>query len=209
MATDYSLLTLAQVKEYLGITDTANDATIEKMLPVVTQWFENYCSRGLAFLAGVVEEVWDYSGNELFLSRFPIASVASVIVEGGGEISDYKINKRQGYLLSSPYGFYAPRMNGLQIVVTYDGGYPDVDVPSDLGMAFANCVAVQAGLTPAGVGVAAPIKQLGLGSGALSIGFDTGSTAGGTTGGYNVSGVPPMLQPFAATLDRYKAREVA
>ena len=44
---------------------------------------------------------------------------------------------------------------------------------------------------------------------ALSIGFDTGSTAGGTTGGYNVSGVPPMLQPFAATLDRYKAREVA
>lgn len=202
----YSLLTLEQVKSILGITSTTYDAQLAAVLPVVTQWFEDYCCRGLAYVADQTDEIFNFYGSELLLTRFPIETVAALTINAAPQTS-FTYNRKSGYLKFGPSPGYWKESP--EVVVVYSGGYKNTEVPVDLARAFANCCAAQVGAPTVGVASgAAPIKQLGLGSGALSISFDTASGDSGTSGSYSVEGCPPALQPFSFTLNRYKAAEI-
>lgn len=202
-----SLLTLEQVKALLGITGTEQDTALAAALPVVTAQIEAYCERGLAYVADVIEE--RTPGRWVTLNRFPLVSVASISINGQPQAVDsWRMHKWRGQL-SHCSGVNCWPCCDAVMLVTYTGGYPNTDVPADLAQAFALICADHIGFTVTGHGSSsgAGIKSLALGSGALAIGFDTGTVRQGLTGGYDVSSAPPALQPYTGTLDAYKTHD--
>lgn len=203
-----SLLTLEQVKALLGITDSEQDLALLAALPVITAELETYCQRGLAYVAGVIEE--HTPGRTVTLNRFPLVSVDAITINGAPQVVDtWRMHKWRGQLTHCWGVNCWPACCESVMLVTYTGGYPPTDVPADLAQAFALICADHIGYTVAGHGASsgAGIKSLALGSGALAIGFDTGTTRQGLAGGYDVSSAPPKLQPYVGTLDAYKAHD--
>ncbi len=194
------LISLSQIKAILGITDadTTHDAAISKAAPVVTELFENYCKRGLAYATQVVEE-FDIE-KRLPLYRYPIKVIELYQIDGATQ-GDPAIEKVRGFVKTGVHG-----PNGQVASVTYTGGYPQDDVPVDLAEAYANCVKDYSGVTISGgssgsTGSSAPLKSLSLGSGALSVAFETGSSSSSSV--YDVSDAPSILQPYVYTLRRF------
>src|SRR5262245_12110339 len=194
------LLPLDSVKTMLGIplSDTTWDARLTNAGEAITRLMEAYCSRGFEFVAGEVEEFPRFYDERVYLRRFPIEALTSVTVAG---VAYAPADLR----MSAPWG-WIERLDGLplwgDVVVTADLGYPGDEVPADLAQAFALACGQQSGYgtgTVGGSAGTAPIKSLGLGQGAISIGFDT-SPQLGLSGTYDVGQVPLMLQPMADVL---------
>jgi Phage gp6-like head-tail connector protein len=196
-----ALLPLDKVKELLGITDTSSDARLTAALPVVTEYFENYCKRGLAYVADVVEEQALTARLPVF--RYPIDTVGELLIDGAATTHPYTVDQARGYIILGYVCFWYPQ----RASVTYSGGYPQDEVPADLADAYARCCADYAGVkytVGASTGGGAPLKALGLGSGALTVSFDTGAQA---QSAYDTSAVPPLLAPYLFTLERYRMKD--
>lgn len=196
------MVPLDQIKLWLGIAedDDTKDEAIEQWGPVVTEWMEAYCNRGLEFIADVEEDV--VPGPKVEVFRFPLVSVAEMSINGAvQDVSALRFDKVRGiiHLGCAPVG--ADTFPSLHL--KYTGGFNPV--PVDLAQAYSYCIAGAVGVVPkvAVGGGSAPLKSLSLGSGALSVAFDTGSVSG-RTGAYDVSRVPPQLQPYAGVLDNYR-----
>jgi hypothetical protein len=195
------LLSLEQVKAILGIEGSESDEKLTPALAVVTEYFENHCKRGLAYESEVVEEF--RVTTRLALFRFPVDEVIELLVDGV-PFSGVTVN-------DLTRGFIRIGYNAAQVArVTYAGGYVDDAVPADLADAYARCVADYAGVTHSAGGGSgaggggAPLKSLGLGSGALTVAFDTGAAAQQT---YDTSGVPPVLAPYLFVLEHYRVKD--
>lgn len=189
------LIPVDDIKTLLGVTGNAYDDAIAKAAPIVTEYFETYCRRGLAYSAEVIEEL--DAVRRLPLFRWPIDTVASLVI-GGAPLTPVRIEKARGIVVTGL------RCSSLMAVVTYSGGYPQDAVPLDLAQAYASCVGTVAGVPVSTTGGAtgssgAPLKSLSLGSGALAVQFDTAQ--GADT--FDVSDAPALLQPYVFTLRRY------
>jgi hypothetical protein len=190
-------------------------------MPRVTAWFENYCDRGLARRSIVEEEIFFNSMSKLYLWAFPIVSVSLVDIDGTEYAGDsFLINRQAGYIYGKN-GDPWLRGAGDLIKVTYVGGYehtlvpPDTfGVPADLAAVYADACGGETGVSGAGSGTGGggggTIKSIGLGSGALSVAFDTSSAAqkGGITGAFSIEGVPTEVQNYASTLNYYVRQRV-
>lgn len=195
-----SLLSLDQVKTLLGITDGATDDKLTAALPVITEYFEHYCVRGLAYVADGVEEQALKATLPLF--RYPIDTIAELLIDGAPTSYPYTVDQALGYIRLGYSCFWYPQVTR----VTYSGGYPQDEVPADLADAYARCCADYAGVAysvGASTGGGAPLKALGLGSGALTVSFDTGAQA---QSAYNTSAVPPLLAPYHFVLEHYRRK---
>lgn len=194
-----ALLPLATVKTLLGISGSESDAQLTAALPVVTEYFENHCKRGLAFVTGVIEEMALTCRLPLF--RFPIDTVTELLLDGVvTAVTDAMVDEARGFIRM---GYNA----GQLARVTYDGGFPEADVPADLALAYARACADFAGVTySAGgsTGGGAPLKSLGLGSGALTVAFDTAAAA---QSAYDTSAVPPVIAPYLFVLEHYRVKD--
>jgi len=194
-----ALLTLDAVKALLDITVDDNDEQLTAALPVVTEYFENYCKRGLAYVEGVVEEMGVSSRLALF--RYPVAEVTELQLDGAIVAALPRIDKQRGFVHVSGGCCVA-----LVARVTYSGGFPEDEVPADLADAYARAVADYAGVSYAAAattGGGAPLKSLGLGSGALTVAFETGAVGAS----YDTSSVPPLLAPHLFVLDHYRLKD--
>ena len=162
-----AILSLDAVKSKLGITDTASDEKLTAALPVITEYFENYCKRGLAFVADVVEEISPAARLKLF--RYPLdPSSLAVLIDGVVILTPFRVDAARGFV-ELGYAYSWPVYPNQIARVTYDGGYHEADVPADLADAYARACADYGGVayTSGGsTGGGAPLKSLGLGSGA-------------------------------------------
>ena len=196
------LLPIDKVLELLGLDDDA-DGKIAAQLPVVTELFEHFCKRGLAYVADVEEEM-PLSGR-LGLFRYPVDAVTELTVDEQTVATPYRVDKQHGIVRMD--GWYCGYYGGQRARVIYAGGYQPDDVPADLATAYARCSADAAGVSYASAGTGsggAPLKALGLGSGALTVQFDTSA---GDRVTYDSSGVPALLQPYHYVLDHYRMKD--
>jgi hypothetical protein len=109
-AESYSLVTLEQAKLYLGITTDTDDEFLEMAIARASAMVSSYCGR--VFPAEEVSELFPTQiGSDLYLSRYPIVSLASAT---GG--SAYDIDYQRGALIGG-----GPWAEGT--VVEYTGGY--------------------------------------------------------------------------------------
>ena len=195
--TEKMLLTLEDIKIRLGIesTVTTYDAALTAAAPQVTEWFENYCLRGLAEQVDDVEVL--YAAPRIGLFRYPISEIKA-FTYGTTEVyaQSYQIDAKAGQIIT---GWTNSRN---QVTVTYTGGYAQDAVPPDLAQAYARCCGDVASVPASGMNVtgSAPLKSLGLGSGALVVSFDNGTAAAA----YDTSDSPAALDPYVFVLRRYR-----
>ncbi len=196
------LLSVDKIKALLGIEpdDTTHDDMIAVASPIVTEYFENYCGRGLAYEADISED--HYMINRVRLNRYPIQTLQGATVNG----ADYPVinsNFPRGWV----YFYGCPWSTDL-VTVTYSGGYEVDCCPPDLADAYAKCVADFGKIpysTTDSTGSGTPLKSLSLGTGALAVSFET--AGGSTTITYDVADAPTLLQPFVYTLRRYRPED--
>jgi len=133
----YALCTLAQVKTTLGITDSANDDILTRLINATTDYIESYCDRRFALTQYTDEYYNGYGDDELVLRQFPISEAEEDVptisfIDKGTEtavsIDDCEIYYDEGIIYYSI--FPKGRKN---IKISYKAGY--ATIPADLAQA--------------------------------------------------------------------------
>jgi len=174
-ATDDKLVSLADLKDALDITDAAYDESLTRFIRRASSRIESYCARPL-FSQVYQAALPSYGGPILQLPRYPVRSVLRVFdgtsTDTATELSstEYRVDYERGQL---------HKETGFPWTYT---SYADVAPFPEPGQEYPNwLVEFSAGYVPAG-------------------GKDTGSTGDGTTA--TGSTVPLDLQDAAITLTR-------
>jgi hypothetical protein len=169
-AASYNLTDLPTVKTELGInpSDTKNDAYLTLKIAQVSQAISTYCNR--VFVQETVQDIiypdrdiepfWSLGNFQpLQLSRFPVASVTSVIIQVDANPAD-NVTLVQGtdFILNGPLGQvirlsslsgFPRKWKSLPITVQFVSGY--ATVPGDLVLATLSMVTAyfqQKGINP-------------------------------------------------------------
>ena len=125
------LITLAEVKSWLGIVDSSEDALLTAICGAVDAFVKKYCHR--EFESATRTEKYHGTGShELLLQEYPVTEIFSIKINDVEEsLSDYDVDKEVGVLYSKvgkiPRGIY-------NVEVKYIGGYTEQDLPADLKM---------------------------------------------------------------------------
>ncbi len=134
------LVQLATVKNWLGVTSSADDALLSALITQISRAIYNYINRSFV-LPSNVSEAYDGSGREsLILRNWPVGAISAVVVDGKPippaplmltgvepapgyvleQADDQPPGAMQQLFLRGPYRFHKGRQN---IVVSYRAGY--------------------------------------------------------------------------------------
>lgn len=137
-----TLCALADVKTYLGITDTNSDAVLTALIAGASAMMETYCNRVFA-QASYTETRNGNGGYRLFLATAPVTAVASVTIDGTA-VPAAAGSMAPGYLFDDLMIYLRQRCFtcGVQnVVVSYTAGY--ATIPADLTQACVELVAAK------------------------------------------------------------------
>lgn len=125
------LVTLTDIKNYLGISGNSEDAFLTLQCQIASDAVELYCRRKFA-QADYVETFYtsDFPiSKDLKLYHFPVKEIISIKLDGEdfipadlGPNQKVRLNKGSGILYRDS-GFFA---NGVELVVTYKAGYDPI-----------------------------------------------------------------------------------
>lgn len=136
-ASTYDLVTLAIVKDELGIAGNGSDARLQRYIASVSAAIAQACNR--VFPAETVADRFEierarlqFGGeNALMGTRWPLGAITSVIEDGTTLVqnTDYRIEDKSGlfYRLSSTSGLSTTWCTS-PVVATYVGGYATIPV---------------------------------------------------------------------------------
>lgn len=152
-AQNFDLTTLDSLKERLKITGSSKDTLLSRTIIGVSKSLVRKLGRGFA-RETVTETVKGYGTTQLLLSRSPIVSVTSILLDGVTPILDYVIEDAEASILYRRAGWNWGVINGFMGVgfnpvpnseesnftVEYEAGYilpswstpPAVDLPEDV-----------------------------------------------------------------------------
>jgi hypothetical protein len=122
------LVSLADMKTYLGETTTDYDVFLTEQLSVVSEAVENYCGRKFA-QANYTQTFYykDFKGenvDKLPLYHYPVSTITSV--EKDGEVvdpADYRVSPKTWFLQYENSQWFTDQYN---IVVEYTAGYATI-----------------------------------------------------------------------------------
>lgn len=141
-----SLVTLTEVKTYLGINSTNQDGTINQLIPQVSEFVKNYCSR--SFVDYVNDpKVNVVSGGDfyIYLDESPTISIQSVEYSTDYGVTytaltdgtDFILDLQHDRLQVIGQSVFPKYINGYKI--TYYAGYETL--PNDLKLSVLDLVA--------------------------------------------------------------------
>lgn len=206
--------TLDDIKAALGIPagDTTKDQAITNGMLSTVAMIETYLGRGIAYADESQQfEPIDTRDPKLFLWRFPVDTVAEVIVEGS-PVTGWRVYPRQGVIdLGRGCCTHGPRQccdEEPLITVRYTGGYPDDAWPPDLLEAVMRAFYGRWNATGGNIanttGNVGPVKSWS--ADGLSVTMAEASSGMGAGSSSDV--IPPDLVNVAAMLDPYRVRFV-
>jgi uncharacterized phiE125 gp8 family phage protein len=142
-----ALTSLANVKEYLGISGTTYDALLTNLITRMEAFIERYCDRPFAQTT-YTDEKYDgeyNNGGLLLLNHWPLISVASLYDDLDCDYTSSTLIDSDDYLTYLDEGIIRLK-NGVEfnegdqnIKITYDAGV--TSVPADLEQATIEMVA--------------------------------------------------------------------
>lgn len=161
-AVDRNLLTTAQLRAAIGISDSSQDATLAVLGARASAAISKACRvvQGGVTPPTLRKETiietfrrtsywargsWPFADSEaqrqnIILSRFPVVSVASVVVDGTTlDASEYELRPSDGVIVRLSGGQPTAWLNW-KIVVTYDAGFETV--PEDLALIASQMVQI-------------------------------------------------------------------
>lgn len=121
------LVSLADMKAYLGITDNSQDAFLTQQLTYISDVIEQYCGR--KFLQATYTQTFYFDDfliypKELELFMFPLVSVTSV-EEDSEPVDEYRSQLSTATLVR-PKGWF---QTGEELIVEYVAGYATTPSP--------------------------------------------------------------------------------
>lgn len=118
--------TVSEVKQYLGLTVSDDDALLARLVLGASAWIESYCSR--TFLAATYSERYDSTGGDtLFLRNRPVTAVASVGLGAPNQSPVALVVDRDFYFTDSSIVFFTRPFRGRgMIAVSYTAGFDTV-----------------------------------------------------------------------------------
>jgi len=127
------IMTLAEMKSVLGIGDTEDDTVLSLWLETIQGRFDQHCRRRFLYSASETE-YFDGGVTALYVHRWPVASISSIIVDADQAWSsddalatdDYRLNNRRGSLFYGTGGVQWP-WSPQSIRVVYAGGFVKSD----------------------------------------------------------------------------------
>lgn len=140
-----ALTSLANVKEFLRITDTNDDTFLTNLISRVEKEVKEYCQRD--FEAADYMEYYDGDGTDtLLVDNYPINSVSELYDDPDREFgtdtlidsSDYIIYSEEGKIVLDGSTFSKGNKN---IKIVYNAGY--TTIPADLEQAVIKLVAAE------------------------------------------------------------------
>ncbi len=131
-----SLVTLADMKDYLGITDGSQDTYLTSELALFDSAVQNYCNR-IFEQNTYIETIYydDFSDDfSYLLYHYPAVNVTSVIEKAPNstdESRSFRVNKKVGELVLTDDSGVRTRLFtnytvGAYLEITYDAGYATV-----------------------------------------------------------------------------------
>ncbi|MEE9200657.1 MAG: head-tail connector protein [Candidatus Brocadiales bacterium] len=122
-----SLTTVANVKEYLGVSGTSDDALLSRLVDWSTDLIHSYCRR--VFTEASYDEYYDGDGTEgLLVNQFPVSTVTLLEVDGvQKDTSSYLLYGQLGLIKVKSGKFPRGKKN---LRVQYSAGY--ATLPNDL-----------------------------------------------------------------------------
>jgi hypothetical protein len=131
------LATLAQLKQDLTITETANDAQLQRLLDEVSAWFLNQINRGALLTATYTERRNGYGGDSMVPKFYPLTAVSAVKVNGVG-IPQSPDGIQGGFIFDEftiyTVGCYRFRKGRLNVELDYTAGYATVPAEIERGV---------------------------------------------------------------------------
>jgi len=82
----YALTSLAKVKAYMGITDTATDAVLAQLINAVSLAIERYCDRKFKSRSYTMERQDGSGSNIIFVKNYPIVSIERIATATTGAL---------------------------------------------------------------------------------------------------------------------------
>lgn len=139
-ASDQLLISRDNLKIDLNITKDSYDAYLTRAIAAASSDIAIYCGR--VFNRETVDETYylDEDRDVLILSRYPVSSITSVLVDGVAvDSSEYTVDKENGLLIRLDEDDATPVIwEEGTVVVRYVGGY--AAVPADLQTACGDIV---------------------------------------------------------------------
>jgi len=153
---DNALITLQQLKDKLGITDTSQDDYLEFIINAISDDFEQYCDRVFREVTITDYELVGNDRSKIVLPQRPITSIDSVYLNGcllEEKVDDeyggyFRVNQTDADagVVTRQAGWWAKTFvnnplaqnrdydkNNVNIKITYTGGYSTI--PANLQMA--------------------------------------------------------------------------
>lgn len=122
------IVTLSEMKDYLGIADNSQDAFLTQQLDYIQSVIEGYCGRKFE-LANYEQTFYydDYKDNtfDLVLAAYPVVSLTLKRVSTLIPDTEYRLHKATGSLLSKNDFFQGEDT----LLAEYSAGYANVPVP--------------------------------------------------------------------------------
>jgi hypothetical protein len=117
------LITLAEAKEYMGITDTDRDTRISSLISDWEDWLEGHCGRkfGLATYQEKYDVPFEWQ-NEIVLNQFPAQTINWVQVAGITLDAAEWHYDLDGGIVKLPYTNRWLKARD-QVEIKYDAGY--------------------------------------------------------------------------------------
>lgn len=139
-ATDRSLLTIAELRAAVGIDDASQDARLTAIGNRAAALICSACGVATApptpptLRAEVLTETWRaVCAGRLMLSRWPVSSITSIVVDGVTlGVDEYEFEAGAGHVFRLS-GVYRIDWSGDLVTVVYTAGY--ATVPDDLKLA--------------------------------------------------------------------------
>lgn len=123
------LVTLNDMKTYLGISGSTYDTFLTQQITVISDTIENYCRRVFA-QATYVQTFYgpEYPpSKDLLLFMYPVISVTSVVEDGETvDTGDYRLNKPTGTIVKTSGSF---NYGAEETVITYSAGFATIPTP--------------------------------------------------------------------------------
>ena len=142
MADPADLTTLADLKSWLTITSTTDDAMLARLITAASKYIQSWLNRTIA--SATYNETRDGNGGtRLFLGNYPVTAVASLSIDGitipaspgpgqpGYVFNQYAISVR-GYTFTDDYN---------NVVISYTAGF--ASVPQELAQACIDLIALR------------------------------------------------------------------
>lgn len=131
-----SIITLAELKAYLGITDNTQDDELGALLEVLPAWLYDLTGTWFGQTKAITERQ-DYA-PVIFLDNWPVVSVEGIWrgydednnVANLGEVNNYRIDETGRITLTSgQYNYIQERKDYDQLLIKYTAGIATVPAP--------------------------------------------------------------------------------